>query len=166
MDFEKKVLYLALYFILTGTVYSSSLQQIKVTGKIVDSITKKPLVNSNIIIVNQNSGTTSDEEGNYQLLLSPGKYIIKFDVMGYQSQQKIVSIFPHLKPMILNINLEPIPIKGQEISITAFADEPKITRYELPPAKMRTIANPLPDALLSLKTLPGVFSGNDQSTFY
>ncbi|MBD3291239.1 TonB-dependent receptor plug domain-containing protein, partial [candidate division KSB1 bacterium] len=46
------------------------------------------------------------------------------------------------------------------------ADEPKITRYELPPAKMRTIANPLPDALLSLKTLPGVFSGNDQSTFY
>ncbi|MBD3288296.1 hypothetical protein GF337_05790, partial [candidate division KSB1 bacterium] len=138
----------------------------KLFGVINESSTGNPLPAANISVKSKKIGTTTDSNGNYSIMLEPGRYEIEFRYMGYQTEKKTITIPAHKDQIELNIYLKPAPVKGQEVSIIAPADEPKITRYELPPAKMRTIANPLPDALLSLKTLPGVFSGNDQSTFY
>ena len=135
-------------------------------GKITDATTNRPLANTNIKIANQNLGTISDSTGKFQLFLPPGTYTIIFSYIGYLSQQKTITLLPDSEPVILNISLTPKAIPGREVSITAQPFEPRIARFEVPPAKLVTIANPLPDALISLKTLPGVSSGNDQSTFY
>ncbi|MBL7095304.1 TonB-dependent receptor [candidate division KSB1 bacterium] len=157
------------YFIslsITFSLYSFPDQKIKVIGKVTKYSTNKPLANTNIKILNQNTGTTSDKNGNYQLLVSPGTLTIVFSYIGYFSQQKTITLSHKIDSLVINIALEPKVIPGKEVTISAFAEEAKIARYEIPPAKLRTIVNPLPDALLSLKTLPGVSSSNDQSTFY
>ncbi len=159
--------YLLLIFpIFVVLAYPSSIQNAKIRGKIIDATTAQPLPNTNIKIANQNCGTISDSKGNFQLFLAPGTYTIIFSYIGYRSQEKIITLLPNETSVILNVALEPGVISGPEISITAQSLEPRIARFDLPPAKLITIANPLPDALISLKTLPGVSSRNDQSTFY
>lgn len=145
---------------------ASTLKKIVLMGKVTNSVSGKPLANTNITIQNQNLGTISNEQGNYELLLSPGTYTIIFSYMGYHSRKKVITLSPHSKSVIFNVALEPKVLKGQEVIVTDIAEEPRISRYDLPSAQLANIANPLPDALLSLKTLPGVFSGNDQSRFY
>ncbi|HEX9971499.1 MAG TPA: carboxypeptidase-like regulatory domain-containing protein, partial [bacterium] len=155
-----------MFLIFPVFAYPSSIQNIKITGKITDATTNKSLPNTNLKIANQNLGTTSDSSGNFQISLPPGTYTLIFSYIGYYSQQKTITLLPGSEPLILNITLRPKILPGQEVSITAHTEEPRLTRFEIPPAKLVTIANPLPDALISLKTLPGVSSGNDQSTFY
>ncbi len=160
------ILFSLLIVSLTTILYSSTSEKIELKGKVTDRETEKPLANANIKISNQNLGTTSDETGFYQMDFPPGTYHITFSYIGYHSQEKIITLLPNSIPVISNISLKPKVIPGKEISITAPSEEPRIARFDLPLAKLITIANPLPDALISLKTLPGVSSTNDQSTFY
>jgi outer membrane receptor protein involved in Fe transport len=153
-------------FLLIAEIHTSTSQKKIITGKITDATTNRPLANTNIKIANQNLGTASDSTGKFQLFLPPGTYTIIFSYIGYHCQQKTITILPESQSVILNISLKQKVLPGQEISIMAPTEEPRITRLDLPPAKLVTIANPLPDALISLKTLPGVSSRNDQSTFY
>jgi hypothetical protein len=157
---------MVLFFSLTTFLYSFSFEKIKLEGKVTDEETSKPLANANIKISDQNSGTTTDQSGYYNLNLSPGTYTIIFSYIGYLSQQKTITLLPDSEPKILNIALKPNVIPGKEVSITAQSLEPPLARFDIPAEKLITIANPLPDALISLKTLPGVSSRNDQSTFY
>ncbi len=159
-------LVLILFFSVSDVLYSFSSEKIKLTGKVTDDSTGKPLANANIIISNQNSGTITDQSGLYLLNLSAGTYTIIFSYIGYHSQEKIITLLPDSDPVILNISLKLKVIPGKEIFITAQSLDPPIARLEIPPPKLISIVNPLPDALISLKTLPGVSSGNDQSTFY
>lgn len=145
---------------------TSASQKIIIKGKVTDKTTGKPLASANIKVANSNLGSSSDESGNYELNLSVSEYKIIFSYIGYHSQEKTITLLPDEKSVTLNVALTQSVIPGSEVSITAQSLEPRIARFDLPPAKLITIANPLPDALISLKTLPGVSSGNDQSTFY
>lgn len=163
---QQAIWFFFIFLLTTKFVHPSSNQKIELIGKIIDYSTKKPLANTNIQIFNQDIGTISDESGNYRIFLPPGTYTLIFSYIGYYSQQKTITLVSGSEPLKLNIALKPKILPGQQVSITAQTEEPRLTRFEIPPAKLVTIANPLPDALISLKTLPGVSSGNDQSTFY
>lgn len=145
---------------------TSASQKIIIKGKVTDKTTGKPLASANIKVANSNLGSSSDESGNYELNLSVSEYKIIFSYIGYHSQEKTITLLPDEKSVTLNVALTQSVIPGSEVAITAQSLEPRIARFDLPPAKLITIANPLPDALISLKTLPGVASSNDQSTFY
>jgi len=55
----------------------------KVTGKIIDAETRKPLVAVNVS-VDRRSGTISDNDGKFSLSLTPGKHILEFYYVGYE----------------------------------------------------------------------------------
>ncbi|RKY54569.1 MAG: hypothetical protein DRP89_04840 [Candidatus Neomarinimicrobiota bacterium] len=143
-----------------------NIHKIKISGTVYAWNTKEPLQNTNITVIGLHKGTTTDSSGNYILTLPPGHYTICFQYIGYKTEKRNITLSKTEETIELDIYLKPTVLRGEKISISAYGEEPKITRYEIPPAKLLTIANPLPDVLLSLKTLPGVSSGNDQSTFY
>ena len=57
----------------------------KIAGKVTDKTTGEPLPFVNIIIVGTNLGAATDIDGNYVILnISPGKYNVKAQYIGYQ----------------------------------------------------------------------------------
>jgi len=57
----------------------------KIAGKVTDKTTGEPLPFVNIIIVGTNLGAATDIDGNYVILnISPGKYSVKAQYIGYQ----------------------------------------------------------------------------------
>ena len=58
----------------------------KVTGLITDKETGEPLIGCNVIIMDTDLGTASNQVGEYFILnIPPGNYSIKFSMIGYES---------------------------------------------------------------------------------
>ena len=85
-------------------LFSSSLvaQTTKVSGKIVDAITREPLPFVNIIFTGTTIGAASDIEGNYTLSTSTKVDSITISYVGYN---KITRVIKRGQEQILNIGL-------------------------------------------------------------
>ena len=86
-------------------------------GTISDS-EHQPIPYVNIYIENSYTGTTSNEQGDYELALpQPGTYTIVFQFLGFKTQTKTIKIdrFPHR----LNIQLEEEIISLNEVVVNA-----------------------------------------------
>ena len=88
-------------------IFSSFNSIAQITGKVTDT-ENKILPYVNIYTENGKFGTTSNENGVYELKINrPGDYDLVFQFLGYQTQKKTVSIeeFPYQ----LDISLKPKP---------------------------------------------------------
>ena len=64
-----------------------------------------PIPFANVFIENTYKGTTSNEQGKYEINLTiKGKYTFVFQYLGYKTQKKTVEIASF--PFVLNINME------------------------------------------------------------
>ena len=92
----------------------------KISGTVIDSKTKEPIVGANIIVENSYLGTASDLNGSFYLInLSPGKYTLKFSVIGYET-----SVVKDIRVSVnrttpLNISLNQSAIEGEVVYVKA-----------------------------------------------
>ena len=85
----KYVVYLFLFP--TALLFSQYFKQ-EVTGTVLDKKTKEPVQGANILIVDSNNGASSDKDGNFILTLSPGKYVLKISLIGFNSITDTINI--------------------------------------------------------------------------
>ncbi|MAQ47777.1 MAG: hypothetical protein CMD27_02730 [Flavobacteriales bacterium] len=76
--------------------YIGSSQTSTISGKILDTNDKSPLVGVNILFGN-NQGTTSNIDGDYNISLKPGKHNIVFQYLGYETYSLEINIAPNEK---------------------------------------------------------------------
>ena len=74
-----------------ATVTFSSAQTATIKGKIIDNITKEPLIGVNVIL-NDGNGAATNINGDYKISVEPGNYTIIFRFIGYSSQNQALSI--------------------------------------------------------------------------
>ena len=78
---KSKLLFFTLFF-------AASLQSQttgKISGSIIDSDTKDPLIAANVIVRNTNLGAATDVEGYYSIVnIKPGLYTLVVDMIGYK----------------------------------------------------------------------------------
>jgi len=74
---------LSLIFIFCGYILKA---QIVVSGVILDSATKEPLVSASVFCQNTTSGTYSNKQGEFSLSLKSGGYDLIVSYTGYQTQ--------------------------------------------------------------------------------
>ena len=86
--FKKNLLNLIIISIVSLFTYSGYAQSITIKGTVRGS--GSALQGSSVRI--GNSGTTTDANGNYELSVLPGKYVIIATYIGYQSGEKNISI--------------------------------------------------------------------------
>ncbi len=56
----------------------------KLSGKVVDEVTREPLIGANIILLNTDLGAATDVNGNYFILnITPGTYDVRISYVGY-----------------------------------------------------------------------------------
>ena len=61
-------------------------QRRTITGNIVDAVTDEPLIGVSILVEGTASGTTTDFDGNYSLVLPEGGQVLVVSYIGYRTQ--------------------------------------------------------------------------------
>jgi len=151
-----------LYFILlliSSNSYSQNTGTI--TGRVIDIRTKKPLIGTNVIVLDSNRGASTDINGNYKIVDLPvGTYRLRFDFIGYESLLKTDIVVISANPVNVNAELTETIIQGQEINITAgyFIQEAKgqPSTIGLSNEEIRRFPGGFEDVVRTVSTLPGV----------
>lgn len=92
----------------------------KIAGVIKDQVTGDPLPGANVIVEGTNRGGAADADGRYLIInMPPGKYTLKFQMMGFQTKRITeVQVFSD-RVVQINCELSMTVIEGQEITVVA-----------------------------------------------
>jgi len=110
-------------FLLYAIIYLSAFSQ-GIRG-IISGEKDEALPFATIYIRSLLTGTTSNAEGYYDIKLSPGKYDLAFQFMGYETQVKVVEIASGYTN--LNVLMKPLVIVLRNVTITAGKEDPAYT---------------------------------------
>jgi Fe(3+) dicitrate transport protein len=133
----------------------TSFAQIKVSGKVVDSEDKQPLIGSQIMVEPQGVGTVTNESGFFEITLPDGSYTIKIKYLGYDAKTFSVNTD---SPDLGVIALVRASTTLDEVIVSAspnnFKEEFKGSNFRISPIALKNI-NPL-SAEEVLRMVPGV----------
>jgi hypothetical protein len=74
-------------YIIILFLFSSIFSNAQITGKVIDSISKKPIPYVNIWIENEPYGTTSEEDGFFKFSKDFTSKTIVFSAIGYETKK-------------------------------------------------------------------------------
>jgi len=112
-----KLFSLSFYLIFLLILSINSFGQGTVKGVITDKTDNLPLIACNIVIKGTTQGTVTNYNGEYILSLEAGTYTLQISYMGYEAQEKTVTIEDN-KTIIINTELVATSIMGEEIVVT------------------------------------------------
>ena len=134
-----------------------------VTGKVINSTDKVPLLNCNISIKENNSteekfstGTVTDLSGKFIINLPFGSYILSASYVGYETQKEMFVLSKVNNLINILIELKQTAVLGKEVTVTGEKKESSTIIQKIEPKdlhKMPTIYN---DVLRAVQILPGV----------
>ncbi len=156
-----KILFpLLILFMATSAIYSQE-SDLSVYGKVVDDLTKEPLIGANVIIIGTNFGTATNTQGEFSLSnVPPNTYQIRASVIGYNSVTKTdISVMPG-RPAQVNFELSTTAIELENVVVQSdyFNNNPvelnsvKSFNYE----EIRRSAGGFEDVVRAVSILPGV----------
>ena len=114
----KLIILLFIIINFSNTIYA---QKGSLQGKIIDTVTKEPLVGVNIIIKGTKSGTITNEQGEYIFsLFDAGIYTLNFRMMGYELKVMTDVLIRSNRTTNLNIKMKQQVVElSEEITVTA-----------------------------------------------
>ncbi|HDY75875.1 MAG TPA: hypothetical protein ENH49_05055, partial [Candidatus Marinimicrobia bacterium] len=135
----KRIQYLFLFFVTLGTLLAGTTG--KLTGVLSDQKTGEPLIGCNIILVGTDLGTASDIDGEYFILnIPPGKYSVRFQMIGYETVVSENVRISTDKTTRLNGSLGMEIIAGSEVVVTA---ERKLIQFDVTQSESRITSETL-----------------------
>lgn len=158
---------------LLGTLYlliclSFSLQAQKVTvsGYLSDAETGEPLIAATVVDTLTMKGNAANSYGFYSLTLNPGRVVLQFSYIGYQTQYVELNLTEN---QTLPIRLTPSTMLS-EVTVTGHRSElgvrgSQMSAIEVPIAQLKAVPSLLGenDIIKALQLLPGVQSGSEGS---
>jgi hypothetical protein len=153
-----KILILILLLI-SGTVYAE-LNDGKVTGSVIDAVTKQPIPAANIIVIGTDIGAAADLNGYFEILLPAGTYNLRASVIGYSPLVKTDIIVRASQPVRVDFELTETAIELEGVVVTSgyFNNDPlevnskRTFGYE----EIRRTPGGFEDVVRALSVLPGV----------
>ena len=109
-------LLLFLFVSSTLTMYS---QQNQVSGTVLSSEDNLPIVGANVLLKGQNSGTSTDFDGNYQISADKGAVLV-FSYIGFETQEVILA-----DQKSIQIVLKPNTAALEEIVVVGYGTQRK-----------------------------------------
>lgn len=93
----------------------------RITGTVTDS-KGQPLAFASILVKGTTAGTTANNEGKYFLQLNPGNYTIVAQYVGYQRQEKNITVTEANSTLDFQLNLQDLSLK--EVVVKPGAEDP------------------------------------------
>ncbi len=159
----KRFLLLLFTLLCSITIFSQNNTAI-LYGKITDA-KNQPLELVNIIVLNERTGTTTNNKGIFKLKVPANKSItIQYSILGFQTVKKKYFLKPETSTNI-KIKLQETTKTLNEVSVSDIHQRNN-NLVRINPKLIQTI--PSPDAGIEsiIKTLPGVHSNNELSSQY
>ncbi len=95
----------------------------KISGRVYDNQTNRPVENVNVYIAKSTIGASSNENGEFKIINIPtGRYTLVLSHLSYQNQQVLVEIKKNTE-LNYTFELEPKPIELPEIGVADEADD-------------------------------------------
>ncbi len=166
---KKRLLIFALTFIVSYA-FSQELTQ-TIRGKVIDKLTQMPVIGANVYLPGSNPviGTVSDEEGNFKLQNVPiGRHTLRVSCVGYNSVTLPNIVATSAKEVVLEINIEEMVNKLDEIVVTARQKKDPLNKMAAISARSFTVeetgryAGALMDPARMATAYAGVIAASDQ----
>lgn len=137
-----------------------SQDKITLNGYIKDANNGEALIGATLYIKEIQGGTATNVYGFYSITLPPGEYTVEYRFVGYETQERAISLVANLRA---DIEMAPESQQLEEIVVTGEADDENVTSIEMSSNKLdiQTIKR-LPaflgevDVIKSIQLLPGV----------
>jgi len=118
-----------------------------ISGTVVDAETADALQGVNVGIKNTRKGTFTDFDGTYSITkLRPGRYILVFSVIGYQTKEETVTVDAG-ETLTLDIFLSPGSLQLQEVEIVGRPEESYKVNYSFTATKTATLVKNIPQSV-------------------
>jgi hypothetical protein len=132
-----------------------------ITGMVMDSRNKEPLVGANIVILETELGASTDENGNFYIENVPvGTYRLEFSFIGYKTAFLTDIVVKQSRPTKLEFELLQNAIEGKGITVSAgYFVEDNNTQTSvtgLSREEIRRFPGGFEDVVRTVSTLPGV----------
>lgn len=146
---------------------SSRQQYYTYTGKITDEL-GDPLVGVSIHIKEVNTGTTTDENGNFSLRLASNNYTVRVTYVGYRSIEKSLKLTHNVNHQFqLEIDtqtLEEVVVTDQSRAVNIKKPQMSVNHLSMQQIKQIPVAMGEADPLKALMTFPGVSNAGEGSS--
>jgi outer membrane receptor for ferrienterochelin and colicin len=138
-------------------------------GKVIDAVSKEPMVGVIIKIEGTELGAVSKSDGSFKIENIPaGTYTLRATFVGYQPLVLTVSI-EEGQVLMLTLQMQESSVEVSEIQVTAEdyrqpKEDVRISLYKLEPKQVKNLAGGVEDVLRGLQAIPGVLAANDFSS--
>jgi Family of unknown function (DUF5686)/CarboxypepD_reg-like domain len=92
-----------LFLFLLFTCFANA-QQCFVRGRVLDYSTKEPLSFTNIRVAGTTYGASANKDGEYELKVNPGKYVLIASYIGYKSDTLIINVKNNVSNLDFHLN--------------------------------------------------------------
>jgi CarboxypepD_reg-like domain/Outer membrane protein beta-barrel family len=108
------------FFGLLSSFTTLAAQNSKLSGRIIDAVTKEPLIGANVMLVGTSQGTVTNVTGDYTLLnVRPGTYSVRASYVGYQSVTKTDVEIKIGRSVTLDFKLEETAQETADVEVIA-----------------------------------------------
>ena len=158
-----KKIFLFSFLIISSLVFS---QNGIVRGTVIDTDFQDPVPFANILVKETGTGTTSDFDGNYEIILEEGSYTLQFSYLGYKTMEISDVMINGIEPAIVNVNMEVVTEGLDEVIVSVSArqnTESAVLAFQKKSASLvdglssqRIKSSGASDIASAVKSVPGV----------
>lgn len=132
-----------------------------ITGRVVNALTREPMIGANVMIVGTTTGAATDQNGNFRIEnIAAGIYILRASLIGFEAALKTDVVVSPARPVDLLFELTESAVELEEITVTErfFAKTPdkvvsvQTQSYE----EIRRLPGGFEDVVRAVSILPGV----------
>jgi hypothetical protein len=133
----------------------------KIAGKVIDGMTKEPIVGANVVVGGTTLGSSTDLEGRFLIRSVPvGTYSVRVSAIGYLASTITDVVVNAVKPVQLSVSImeNEIKIEGVEVTAGYFNKIPDTPLSTLSQSneEIRRLPGGLEDVARAIAILPGV----------
>lgn len=163
----KLTVFLIILYTLTNVLHSQEHCGIKGIVKCSDS--GEPLSGVTVFVDSLKAGTSTDEDGHYELALPAGSYSIRFSFIGYQTETKNVRLTQDTKELNISLMIDNHMLDAVVVSSTkkdANVTDLKMSVQTIDMVRIRKIPSLMGevDVIKSIQLLPGVHAASEGSS--
>ncbi len=149
-------------FVFTTGAFAQDLSQ-TIRGQVVDQVTGEPLVGATIQVINSETGSITDNNGNYSFTLPTGRYQLMVSYLGFQPVIKKEVLVTASKEVVLDFELVYASKALEEVVVSAGSPVTNIGSREITIEQTQRYAATFYDPARLVQSLPAASSTNDQN---
>lgn len=161
-------IYVVVLFLLSASVYSQNYPDLDLQGTVIDSISKNPVQNASIIILNSNKESATNNSGQFEFQnLSVGNYRFKIIADGYKEKLLTLSVDSSLLSQTIVIEIVSLEYSLDTIDVfAAVFKKPEIANtgfINVNNEEIRRTTGSAEDVIRYFQSAPGVSVADDRN---